>query len=95
MCSLLAADLISKLTTASLVSERLEEDLKSAINGLGQLNILLFDRETNICLETSDLAIRAGCTISLKELKTPAGVIGREPRITTLSLGPGESTKDS
>jgi hypothetical protein len=95
MCSLLAIDLISKVTKAGLVSGRLEEDLKSAIDGLEQLSILLYDEDTGVCLETSNLAVREGCTISLKELKT-LGVTGRqdEARITIKSLQSGTSTKE-
>ncbi|KAL4539544.1 hypothetical protein Ndes2437B_g02087 [Nannochloris sp. 'desiccata'] len=97
MCSLLAIDLISKVTTASLVSGRLQEDLKSAIDGLEQLNILLYDTGTNVCLETSNLAVREGCTISLKELKSLAGVSGKHegPQMTISSLHSARSTKES
>jgi hypothetical protein len=88
MCSSLAADLISKITSASLVSG-VQEHLHSAIDGLEELNILLYDRETNVCLEASNLAVKAGCTIALKELQSLLAVGKQEEphiRISSLQL---------
>lgn len=52
----------------------LEEDLKSKISGLEELKIILFDRDANVCLETSNLlAADNGCTIALTLLEPHRG----------------------
>jgi hypothetical protein len=99
MCSLLAKDLSNVITRASLITKEVKDDLQAKIDGLEELNILLYDRDTNVCLETSNLAGAANyaCTISLKEFQSPTGAISREKlsRIvitnlqTTRSVGKG------
>ena len=84
MVLLLAADLIGKITNSSVSG--VQEDSGSEIDGLQELKIQLYDRDTSICLETSNLALDNSCTIILKE--SSGGVNGKqqEPRLTISSF---------
>jgi hypothetical protein len=93
MCSLssisCAKELVSIITRAGLVPG-IQEHLHSEIDGLEELSVLLYDRGSNVCLETSNLAGLAGTTISLKEFQAPQELTGKpeEPRITISWLHP-------
>lgn len=57
----------------------LSSSLKSKIYGLEDLRIVLFDRDANVCLETSNLlAANNGCTIALTLLQPNRSDIGKQ-----------------